>query len=123
MIIALISLLVKIVISTNREEDEIVSLAGYRMQLEETYGSMPAAPDIPGSPPAPLPVTDTVANSAYGGAADIFEQQVTPAPTTTPENTLPAGTPPLPPGGLPEGWTMDQWAHYGDEYRKQQGLD
>ena len=122
-IIALISLLVKIVISTNREEDEIVSLAGYRMQLEETYGSMPAAPDIPGSPPAPLPVTDTVANSAYGGAADIFEQQVTPAPTPPPENTLPAGTPPLPPGGLPEGWTMDQWAHYGDEYRKQQGLD
>ena len=87
-IIALISLLVKIVISTNREEDEIVSLAGYRMQLEETYGSMPAAPDIPGSPPAPLPVTDTVANSAYGGAADIFEQQVTPAPTPPPENTL-----------------------------------
>ena len=63
------------------------------------------------------------AKGEVGGAADIFEQQVTPAPTPPPENTLPAGTPPLPPGGLPEGWTMDQWAHYGDEYRKQQGLD
>ena len=24
--------------------------------------------------------------------------------------------PPLPPTGLPEGWTMEQWAHYGQQY-------
>ena len=108
------------------EDVEIVSLAGYRMQLEETYGSMPAAPDIPGATTAPLPVTDTVANSPYGGAEEIFQQQVTPAPVPAelpPTNALPAGAPPLPPGGLPSGWTMEQWTHYGAEYRQQQGLD
>jgi hypothetical protein len=25
---------------------------------------------------------------------------------------------PLPPEGLPEGWTMDQWAWYGEDYLK-----
>jgi len=24
--------------------------------------------------------------------------------------------PPLPDGGLPAGWTMEQWKHYGDQY-------
>ena len=27
-----------------------------------------------------------------------------------------AATPPLPPTGLPEGWTMEQWNHYGHQY-------
>jgi hypothetical protein len=26
--------------------------------------------------------------------------------------------PPLPPGGLPPGWTMEQWAWYGEDYLK-----
>ena len=26
--------------------------------------------------------------------------------------------PPLPPEGLPHGWTMDQWAWYGEDYLK-----
>ena len=26
--------------------------------------------------------------------------------------------PPLPPGGLPAGWTMEQWAYYGEDYLK-----
>ena len=29
---------------------------------------------------------------------------------------LGAVTPPLPPTGLPEGWTMEQWNHYGHQY-------
>ena len=28
--------------------------------------------------------------------------------------------PPLPPGGLPAGWTMEQWAWYGEDYLKNQ---
>lgn len=27
-------------------------------------------------------------------------------------------TPPLPPSGLPAGWTMEQWAYYGEDYLK-----
>ena len=137
-IIALIAVLVKVVLSTNREEDEILSLEGYQRQLEDTYGSMPAAPDVPvGGISAPsLPVTDEVANSAYGGAADIFEQQMTTTPAGSPpagsppappqaaapaEEEVPAGAPPLPPGGLPDGWDMSQWVHYGEQYLEQHG--
>ena len=100
---------------------------------------MPAAPDVPvGGISAPsLPVTDEVANSAYGGAAEIFEQQMTtpagsppagspPAPAqaalTTSQEEVPSGAPALPPGGLPDGWDMTQWSHYGEQYLEQQGL-
>ena len=39
------------------------------------------------------------------------ESQVTEEPSSTP-----AEAPPLPEGGLPEGWTMDQWRWYGHEW-------
>jgi hypothetical protein len=29
--------------------------------------------------------------------------------------------PPLPPGGLPPGWTMEQWVHYGHQWLQRQG--
>ena len=35
---------------------------------------------------------------------------------------VPAG-PPLPPGGLPDGWTMEQWNHYGEQYLQRMGLN
>ena len=28
--------------------------------------------------------------------------------------------PPLPPTGLPEGWTMEQWEHYGEQWLESQ---
>ena len=30
-------------------------------------------------------------------------------------------TPPVPTGGIPPGWTMEQWTHYGAEYLRRQG--
>ena len=63
-----------------------------------------------------LPANDAVANSMYGGAQEIFQQPVAaPAPEVAqvPQNALP-----LPPGGLPEGWTMEQWAYYGHQYQQ-----
>ena len=41
------------------------------------------------------------------------EEQPTPATTTT---ELPAGAPELPEGGLPMGWTMEQWVYYGHQW-------
>ena len=131
----LIAVLAMVLLSTNREEEEISTLAGYQSQLEATYGSVPDAPVVPeagvplpppshdppsvvtpqGTPPESeppsLPSTDDVANSPYGGAAQIFEQQV-----------VPSGAPELPPGGLPDGWDMEQWQHYGQQYLEQHGL-
>ena len=38
-----------------------------------------------------------------------------------PNNQLaPPMIPPLPPGGLPAGWTMEQWMYYGEDYLKRQ---
>ena len=65
-----------------------------------------------------LPSADTVANSMYGGAQEIFQQPVAPPMPAIPAPVAHAG-PPLPATGLPEGWTMDQWAYYGQQYLDQ----
>jgi hypothetical protein len=65
-----------------------------------------------------LPVHDTVANSMYGGAQEIFQQSVAPPPAAT---TAPM-MPPVPAAGLPEGWTMEQWQHYGAQYLRDNNL-
>ena len=54
-----------------------------------------------------------------------------PEPTTEPSSApeqelgeamteLPAGAPELPEGGLPSGWTMEQWAYYGHQWLSSQ---
>ena len=57
-----------------------------------------------------VPAHDVVANSMYGGAQEIFQQPVALAPTQQ------MAGPPLPPGGLPAGWSAEQWAYYGQQY-------
>ena len=46
----------------------------------------------------------------------LFQQSLERAP-----EPLAQTGPPLPPTGLPEGWTMDQWEHYGQQYLDSQG--
>ncbi|MDE0574214.1 MAG: S8 family serine peptidase [Candidatus Poseidoniales archaeon] len=43
-----------------------------------------------------------------------------PVPQGQPPESIVSG-PPLPSGGLPPGWTMEQWKHYGHEYLKRTG--
>jgi hypothetical protein len=43
--------------------------------------------------------------------ADIEMKPITPLPQL-------GSNPPLPPDGLPAGWTMEQWAWYGEDYLK-----
>jgi hypothetical protein len=63
-----------------------------------------------------LPANDAVANSMYGGAQEIFQQPVAaPVPVAA---QVPPGALPLPPEGLPAGWTMEQWAYYGHQYQQ-----
>ena len=64
--------------------------------------------------------TNTIdAASLYGDESSLesiagIEPEASPTPEPTPE--APAEAPPLPPGGLPEGWTTDQWKWYGQEW-------
>ncbi len=93
-----------------------------------------------------LPARDMTANSMYGGTQAIFQQQLSApqytqqpqqhyvsqthaihhastqqitnqpvAPQMIPPVQLHRG-PPLPPSGLPSGWTMAQWEYYGQQY-------
>lgn len=52
--------------------------------------------------------------------APAFEQAAQPSqPVAQPSFEQPPQAnqgPPLPAGGLPHGWTMEQWAYYGDQY-------
>ena len=63
---------------------------------------MPPQPVVPVAPaplPTPLPA---------------------PVPSPVPAPAVQQG-PPLPPSGLPAGWTMEQWRHYGHEWLRRQG--
>ncbi len=80
----------------------------------------------------PAPAADPYAQPAP--AADPYAQPA-PAPATSPADTLAAMSafaeptvqqsvqpvavhtgPALPSSGLPDGWTMEQWQHYGEQY-------
>ena len=120
LIIALLVVLAKIVMSTEHD-DEISSLGGYESNL-----GLPEAPTIPDAPT--LPSADTTANSMYGGTQELFAQpvmQTPPPPVEEPPAPAPVADvqtgPQLPESGLPEGWTMEQWTHYGAEYLRRQG--
>jgi hypothetical protein len=52
-------------------------------------------------------------------ASDVQPVQQVQQPVPQPVSQAPAG-PPLPPTGLPVGWTMEQWSHYGQQYLENQ---
>ena len=118
--------------------EEISSFDDYEYTQSNTFhsDSLPGAPELPSS--------DKVANSMYGGSKEIFEQPPPPLNIPEPEAVdtegivdqveedsiplepslgaadLPSDVPPVPENGLPEGWTMDQWIHYGQQWIDQQ---
>ena len=89
------------ILRTEEEEDEYANWGedGYEDSLAATYGAVAAAPSIPTSVPAPA-------------------KDPSPSPAPAPEPATETG-PPLPEGGLPAGWTMEQWNHYGQQWLDQ----
>ena len=53
----------------------------------------------------------------------IPEPEPVEEPAVEPESVLPPGVPPIPEEGLPDGWTMEQWAFYGQKWLDQQKGD
>ena len=72
--------------------------------------------------PGNLPSADDIANSMYGGSKELFQQPPPPPKPAEqePEPTQEADGPPVPEGGLPEGWTMEQWQYYGKQWLESQ---
>jgi hypothetical protein len=64
--------------------------------------------------------SNTIDAASLYGEEDSLESIAgieTPTPTPNPEMAdKPSEGPPLPKSGLPEGWTMDQWKWYGQEW-------
>ena len=89
------------ILRTEEEEDEYAKWGedGYEDSLTATYGAVAAAPSVPTSMPTPA-------------AAPAPASAPAPAPA---EDSMP----PLPAGGLPAGWTMEQWKHYGQQWLEQ----
>ena len=90
--------------------EEHNSLSDYTMTVEGWSGEKIGADQLPSA--------DEVANSMYGGSQDLFQQ---PPPPSNPMEQAPApevepDAPPIPESGLPEGWTMEQWQYYGQQW-------
>ncbi len=52
--------------------------------------------------------------------ADPTSQPVSVASESMPEPSVSSGPPPVPAEGLPPGWSMEQWDHYGAQWLAQQ---
>ena len=80
-----------------------------------------------GRPPAPTPTPST--QITYNITQNIQDSVVSKTSVGVPQPSISAPLPvpvappgpPLPPTGLPPGWTMEQWQHYGNQWLAQQG--
>ena len=99
-------------------QDEIAAALAQSMDLPAPMASAPA-----GLPPAGLPpVGRPPAGLPPAGLPPAGLPPTGLPPSSVKEvPALPVG-PPLPPGGLPDGWTMEQWQHYGEQYLQRMGL-
>lgn len=108
----------RVIRSARAPLEEHSSLEDYRMGVGSWGFGSDGSGD--GISTKELPSADEIANSMYGGSKELFEQPPSPreespppppqAPTSVPS------APPLPEGGLPEGWTMEQWQYYGQQW-------
>ena len=97
-IIALLGILLMVLNSEEEEENQDWAQGGYEDNITATYGAVAAAPNV-GSMEKSIP--------------DISPPV---APVSAPPQPAIQSGPPLPEGGLPEGWTMEQWSHYGQQW-------
>jgi hypothetical protein len=93
------------------------SIGGSPMPLGPDTSMLGAslAKDVPSFPPADTQVANEI-------TPNIHDSVISEPPVVAPEPTpsAPSGPPPVPAEGLPPGWSMDQWEHYGEQWLSQQ---
>lgn len=113
----------KIMQNSGEEEDEYGGWGRdmYEDNLASTYGAVAAAPTI-----GAMGVKPSAEKSLVDIPSAMPPEAPAPAPAAAPapalvEQPVQDG-PALPPDGLPAGWTMEQWKHYGQQWLEQNGL-
>ena len=93
----IVALLLVLLAVLNQEEEEEQNWAedGYEDNISATYGSVASAPNV--------------------GSMEKSVPNISP-PTSPEPVVIESSGPPLPAAGLPEGWTMEQWNHYGQQW-------
>ena len=99
-------------------QDEIAAALAQSMDLQLPTAPAPVGLPPAGLPPAGLPPAGVPPKGLPPAGLPPLGQPPAPLKDIPP---LPSG-PPLPPGGLPSGWTMEQWNHYGEQYLQRMGL-
>ena len=90
----------------NDDSDDAISGGVDKSEIEAALNqsklSLPTLPGMPSNPnlqtPPQLP---TMPSLPKPPSAKVF------------------GPPPIPPEGIPPGWTMEQWIHYGHQWLKE----
>ena len=83
-------------------------------QQTDMYAQQPAADPYAAYNPAPAQQTNDAMAALSAFSEPTVQQPAQPVqPVAAP--AAQAG-PPLPASGLPQGWTMEQWQHYGEQY-------
>lgn len=103
------------------EMDDLFAMA------EDLAGPAPEPDYAAGEMVDPESATDEVAEVTEAAApAPAPTPEPAPAPATDPAPAAaaaPTEAPPLPPGGLPEGWTEEQWRWYGHQWLEKHGMN
>ena len=90
------------------QTDQVLEEQNQYKQIPDIIEPIPASPQVQKTMPMPMPMPMPM-------TLPIPNQQILPQPAVTQLTNNP-GIAPLPPTGLPDGWTMDQWEHYGWKY-------
>jgi uncharacterized membrane protein len=110
--ILVLGIILLLVITEGEEDEEEEWLEdGYEESITSTYGAVAAAPTFSPEKAIPDLATSTSVLLSPPSATSPVAAQV----------AVPSGPPPVPAGGLPEGWTMEQWNAYGEQWLQSHG--
>ena len=99
--------------------DEIAAALAQSLQMPSLAAPAVVPLGLPpsGLPPTPLPIPSGL--PPVGLPPTPLPSLPLPMPASIPA-PIPVLGPPLPATGLPDGWTMEQWQHYGQQWLDRQ---
>ena len=103
-------ILLRVITEVDEEEEEAWLDEGYEESITTIYGGVAAAPTF--SPVKEIP------DLAKSTSALLSPPSA--SPPVAAQVPVPSGPPPVPADGLPDGWTMEQWNVYGEQWLQSQ---